>query len=125
MASAHGSPVPSVGQHVYYTGDVVNASVSSPVAGPAGTRYVCTGWTGTGSVPATGTTTNTQFTMTQNSTITWNWKTQYQLTYSANPSNGGTVTVNPQASGNWYDANTPVQLTATPNTKLCICPMGP
>ncbi|MCM8759130.1 MAG: cohesin domain-containing protein [Candidatus Omnitrophica bacterium] len=116
VASAHGSPVPSIGQHVYYTGDVVNASVSSPVAGPAGTRYVCIGWTGTGSVLATGTTTSTQFTMTQNSTITWNWKTQYQLTYSANPSNGGTVTVNPVATGNWYDENTPVQLTATPNT---------
>lgn len=114
--SDHGSPVPSVGQHVYYTGDVVNASVSSPVSGTTGTRYVCTGWTGTGSVPATGTTTSTSFTINQNSSITWNWKTQYLLTYSADPAAGGTVTVNPAATGNWYDAGTPVQLTANPNT---------
>ena len=119
VASAHGlpvSPVPSVGTHIYYTGDVVNAYVASPVAVPSGTRYVCTGWTGTGSVPANGTTTSIQFTMNQNSTITWNWKTQYLLTYSANPAAGGTVTVNPTATGNWYDENTHVQLTANANT---------
>ncbi|MCM8805189.1 MAG: cohesin domain-containing protein [Candidatus Omnitrophica bacterium] len=116
VISAHGSPNPSVGQHVYYTGDSVTASVTSPVSGPAGTRYVCTGWTGTGSVPATGSTTSTTFTINQNSTITWNWKTQYQLTYSADPAAGGTVAVSPTATGNWYDENTPITLTATPKT---------
>jgi len=113
--SAFGSPNPSVGQHTYYTGDSITASVVSPVAGTTGIRYVCTGWTGTGNVPATGSTTSTTFTINQNSSITWNWKTQYLLTYSADPAAGGNVTVNPIATGNWYDENTPVQLTATPN----------
>lgn len=113
--SAFGSPNPSVGQHPYYTGDIINASVNSPVSGDPGTRYVCTGWTGTGSVPASGTTTNTTFTINQNSTITWNWKTQYLLTYSADPAAGGTVTVNPQVIGNWYDENTQVTLTQNLN----------
>jgi len=117
--SDHGSPNPSIGQHTHYTGDSITASVASPVAGPAGTRYVCTGWTGEGSVPASGATTSTQFTIAQNSTITWNWKTQYELTYSADPSTGGTVTANlvlPAKTQAWFDEDAVVHLTATPNT---------
>jgi hypothetical protein len=38
------------------------------------TTAVCTGWTGTGSVPATGSTTNTgTFTLTTDSSILWRW----------------------------------------------------
>ncbi|MCM8769446.1 MAG: hypothetical protein NC911_07255 [Candidatus Omnitrophica bacterium] len=112
VASARGNPTPTVGQHNYPAGTVINASVPSPVAGDAGTRYVCTGWTGTGSVPATGTTNSVQFTINVDSTITWNWKTQYQLTTQANPAAGGTVT---PASGNWYDAGTVVSCNYTVN----------
>ena len=44
-------------------------------------QYVCTGWTGTGSVPASGTSSSVTFTITTASSITWNWKTQYQVTF--------------------------------------------
>lgn len=46
------------------------------VTATSGTRtgYNVTGWTGTGSVPATGTGGSANFTITQNSTITWNWQ---------------------------------------------------
>jgi len=53
------------------------ASVTSPVSGPVGTQYVCTGWTGTGSVPTFGTNTSVTFMMNEPSSITWNWKIQY------------------------------------------------
>jgi uncharacterized repeat protein (TIGR02543 family) len=44
---------------------------------------VCTGWTGTGSVPPSGSDTNVYFVINAPSSITWNWKTQYQWTFSA------------------------------------------
>ena len=80
VVSTYGSPSPS-GTTTYDSGTSVTASVTSPVAGPAGTQYVCTGWTGTGSV-ASGTGTSVTFMITQDSSISWNWKTQYQVTFA-------------------------------------------
>jgi PKD repeat protein len=79
VVSAYGTPSPSSGTFPFGTN--ITESVSSPVAGPAGTQYVCTGWVnGSGSVPANGTGTTVTFAMYQNSSITWNWTTQYLLT---------------------------------------------
>ncbi|HOJ40049.1 MAG TPA: hypothetical protein PK644_06260, partial [bacterium] len=111
VASAYGSPDPGVGSHSYATGTSVTASVFSPVTA-GNTRYVCTGWTGTGDVPASGTATSVTFTITQNSTITWNWKVQYLLTTQTNPAAGGSVT----PSSNWYDSGESVQVTAVANS---------
>ena len=52
VSSAYGSPSPSSGW--YDSGTSVTALVSSPVAGSAGVQYLCSGWSGTGSVPASG-----------------------------------------------------------------------
>ncbi|MFP3985038.1 MAG: PKD domain-containing protein [Candidatus Bathyarchaeia archaeon] len=105
VSSPHGSPTPSSGW--FDAGTSVTASVNSPVSGPSGTQYVCTGWTGTGSVPASGTTTSVTFTINEPSTITWNWKTQYYLTVKTSPS--GIATISGQG---WYDESTNVALTA-------------
>ncbi len=72
--SAHGSSSPAVGAHSYVSGSSITASVTSPVI-EGSTAWRCTGWTGTGSVPASGTTTTTTFTLTATagSSITWNW----------------------------------------------------
>jgi hypothetical protein len=78
--SPYDSPTPTSGS--YASGANITASVTSPWPGPAGTRYVCTGWTGTGSVPPSGTTSIVTFTITQNSSITWNWKTQYLVSFT-------------------------------------------
>jgi len=78
VTSTYDVPTPPSGTFPF--GTSITESVSSPVAGPAGTQYVCTGWTGTGSVPAFGTDTTVTFTINQNSSITWSWKTQYLLT---------------------------------------------
>jgi hypothetical protein len=108
VSSAYGSPAPTSGS---YSGSVT-ARVNSPLSGTAGVQYVCTGWTGTGSVPASGAGTSVTFTITQLSTITWQWKTQYLLTIQTNPA-GGTVTPSVTGPPFWFDSGTAVTLTAT------------
>lgn len=116
VTSDHGTPTPASGWRD--SGASVTASVGSPVDGSTGTRYVCTGWTGTGSVPSSGTSTSVTFTITQASSITWNWKTQYLLTVQTSPSGlSPQPTRNPvggagPTDGWWYDAATGVTLTA-------------
>jgi len=103
VVSAYDSPNPTSGP--YTPGTSITASVTSPVAGPAGTQYVCTGWTGTGDVPASGIGTTTTFIIAQDSSITWNWKTQYYLTVKTDPPGAATI-----PGEGWYD--TPATLTA-------------
>jgi hypothetical protein len=110
VSSPYGSPSPSSGW--FNAGASVTASVTSPWAGPTGTRYLCTGWTGTGSVPASGSAAAVTFTMNQPSSITWNWKTQYYLTVGTSPS--GITTV---PGGGWYNESAIVTLTAPAVTK--------
>jgi len=47
--------------------------------------------------------------MTEDSSITWKWKTQYLLTTASNPPEGGTISVSPQEQ--WHDASTQVSIT--------------
>jgi hypothetical protein len=72
--SAHGTPS---GSGWYNAGADVTFSVSSPAPESIITQHVCTGWTGTGSAPATGTNANLHFTINQPSSITWNWQSQF------------------------------------------------
>ena len=113
VSSNYGSPSPPTGTNTYLHGTTINASVSSPVSGLTGIRYVCSGWTGTGSVPASGSTNSLTFTITQNSTLTWNWKTEYKLTKISNPSDGGTIISTNNAE--WYQSNSTVNVQASPN----------
>jgi hypothetical protein len=98
--SPYGDPTPR--SDWFDAGTPITASVTSPWPVDAiDTRYVCTGWNGTGSVPASGTDTSVTFTIDEPSSITWNWKTQYYLTLATTPS--GITT--PSGAG-WYDADT-------------------
>jgi len=110
VSSAYDSPTPSSGW--FDAGTSITASVSSPVSGGSGIQYVCTGWTGTGSVPSSGSGTSTSFTINAPSSITWNWKTQYYLTMNVNPSGAGTVS---PGSG-WRDAGSTVTISASANS---------
>ncbi|HNW89759.1 MAG TPA: hypothetical protein PKN48_08845, partial [Bacteroidales bacterium] len=67
VAGAQSGASHANGTYYYYSGTSVTVS--------AGTYsgYCCTGWTGTGSVPASGTGSTCTFTITGNSTITWQW----------------------------------------------------
>jgi len=116
VASQHGTPSPASGW--FDPGSEVVAFVSSPVSGDSATRYICTGWTGTGNVPASGQGTTTTFTITQGSRITWNWKTQFLLTVSTSPADvspqPGMLPTGEAASTRswWYETSTNVTLTA-------------
>ena len=96
-------------------GAPITASVTSPWAGVSGTRYVCTGWTGTGSVPASGTAALVAFTINAPSSITWNWKTQHYLTITH--TSGGVT--DPSSSG-WYDAGTTAPVLAIPDASYML-----
>ena len=98
VKSAHGTPLPGRGTNTYSYGSAVNCAVTdSPVADGVSTQYVCTGWSGSGSVPGAGAGTNVTVTVTNDSALTWLWKTQYL--FSAVAEAGGSVT----ADNGWYD----------------------
>ena len=78
------------------------------MSGGAGRQYVCTGYVGTGSVPASGGTTSVVFTITTNSTLTWKWGTEFYLDTGAGT--GGSVDVD----DGWHSTGTVVVITATP-----------
>jgi len=78
VASVHDSPTLTSG---WYDAGSQTVSVTSPVD-ESGTRYRCTGWTGTGSVPASGSTNTVTFTLGAASSITWNWVAQYNLKFA-------------------------------------------
>jgi hypothetical protein len=84
-------------------------ATSSPQPGPAGTQFVFSSWSDSGSllhqifVPAT------------TSTLTAVFKTQFQLTSAVLPPNPGTVK---PSSGNYYDAGTAQTISGRPIRRL-------
>ena len=80
VISAHGGTVPSRGTNYAAWGDEVYFAVTnSPVINESGTtQYVCTGWTGTGSISGGNGTETTQL-ITEDSSITWLWQTNLWL----------------------------------------------
>lgn len=124
VVSARDSPTPAVGDNWYNSGTSVTASVTSSDQS-GGTRYGCTGWSGTGNVPSSGSGTSVTFTIDQASSITWNWiVTQYQVSARYSTSDGSTpsasvvlsgtqsgspftLTLTTSAQSAWLDAGTP------------------
>ena len=104
VTSAHDSPSPSSGW--FDSGTSITESVTSPVLGVTGVQYVCTGWSGTGSVPASGVASSVTFTINANSTITWNWKTQYYLTVTSPYGS-------PTPASGWFDSGSGVTESVT------------
>ncbi len=82
VISDHGTPSPPVGVRIYQDGMTVFCSVDAYLQIGDGERAYCTGWTGTGSVPATGDTNTMHFIIRADSVLTWVWKTYYELTVS-------------------------------------------
>ncbi len=107
VISAYDSPSPSSG--LFGGGTSITESVTSPVSGGTGVQYVCTGWSGTGSIPASGATSSVTFVIDANSTITWNWKTQYYLTVTS-------AYDSPTPSSGWFDSGTNITESVTTPT---------
>jgi uncharacterized repeat protein (TIGR02543 family) len=107
VATTYGFATPATGLYVFSWGEELTASVTSPdVQGT--TRHVCTGWTGTGSVPASGNSISTgAFTLTQDSGITWHWNTEYLL--NTETAGNGSVDI----IDSWHTAGSSVGITAT------------
>lgn len=107
--SAVGTPTPAAGAHSYDFGSALVCSVVTP-PGNAATQHVCSGWSGSGSVPPSGAATNTpRFLLTNDSVLTWNWSTQVRFTPAAGPN--GSVGGDPAG---WYPLGGSVTATATP-----------
>lgn len=75
--SAHGNPSPS-GVTALDANSLVDAFMPGSPIDNGTTQYVCTGWVGTGSVTS-GSGTNVSFTITSDTTITWQWQTNYWM----------------------------------------------
>jgi uncharacterized repeat protein (TIGR02543 family) len=90
-----GIPLPSIIENWYKAGSQITVQAIPEVA-PSGTQYVCWGWTGTGSVPHTGSDNSVTCIINAPSNITWLWKTQYYLTVNSQYGTPG--------GGGWYDA---------------------
>ncbi len=107
LPSPHGSPQPNAGDHVRFGSSLFTMADGDLIAGL--TRYQCTGWTGSGSIPASGNGTSVAAHITNDSAIAWQWQTSYWLSVSI--SGDGSV----QGGGGWQPAGETVFLTATPD----------
>lgn len=108
VSSAYGTPDPPVGLNDFVPGTVLTGKVASAVATAPGVRQVSIGWTGVGSVPATGTTNEVEFTLNAFSSIVWKWQTQYLLNVNATDGGSAVATLGP-----WINPNSNVTVTAT------------
>lgn len=108
VSSPHGTPQPPKGLTAFTPGTAVTAWAGDPVLG-ADTRRLPVGWTGAGSVPASGAGTNVTFTLNAFSRIHWQWRTEHRLSVTHQP--GGTVDFPP---GEWFAEGALVVVTALP-----------
>ncbi|MFU8780529.1 MAG: InlB B-repeat-containing protein [Kiritimatiellia bacterium] len=76
--SAHGNPIP--GTMNYEHGEWVSFSMPvSEIVDNVTTQYVANGWVGTGSLESSATGTNGTFQIVEDSSITWQWSTNYWI----------------------------------------------
>lgn len=97
VLSEHGQAAPPSGVHTQAYGTMVTCRLTNALV-EAGTQYVGAGWTGSGSVPASGASNSTPpLALTGDSTIAWMWTTNvaFVAAAGANGSIGG-------ADSGWY-----------------------
>jgi len=87
-------------------GSTHSVTVATPQPGATGTQYVFTSWSDGGAA-------SHSFTVNASGALTASFETQYQLTLSASPVAGGTVT---PLIGTFYNSGSVVPITATANS---------
>jgi hypothetical protein len=113
VASSYGN---STGQGYYDAGSTATFTVTSPVTGGAGTRYLFTGWSSNDTGGYSGMDKSHSVTMGGPISETASWKTQRQVTFVVNPSAGGAITVGGQpAATAWYNDSTVLSIQANSN----------
>ncbi|GEM_PF-1381865 len=113
--SPYGDPVPSIGMHVYPHGIDITAFVPTP----SGT-HDCTGWIGTGSVPATGATNTVSFTLNEFSTLVWVWDGVDMLPFMVSNPTGHDAPV-PAVGTHWYPPGTVIDAWVTSPDGAWFC----
>ena len=84
LPAEHDTPTPyAYGTNLVRAGAIITNTVTSPADEADGTRYICSGWMGTGSVPPSGDLPEIAFAFLEPSTLTWLWDTEYLLSWSA------------------------------------------
>lgn len=78
IASTYGMASPPVGVQGYVSGSSVTCSITNSPIIEGTTQFVCTGWSGTGSAPTSGSETSVTFTITNNSSVIWLWTTNVE-----------------------------------------------
>ena len=107
---AYGQSNPPYGVYANTPGTSFTVTVTnSPALDGSTTQYVCQGWTGSGSVPASGVAPSTGvLTLTNDSTIAWCWGTNYRFVTATN---NGRVDV----TNGWKSAGSNIAVTASPD----------
>ncbi|MBN2416785.1 hypothetical protein JXO52_13135 [bacterium] len=99
----------------YLKGSSASFSIDSEyTAEISGQRFRFTGWQGTDAGAYTGPLQSQTIVMNNPITQTALWKKQFKLTTVADPTAGGSITLNP--SGGWYDENILIGVKAKPAT---------
>jgi hypothetical protein len=107
-----GNPITTPYTFTWTAGSSHTLQALSPIAGPAGTRYVWTGWSDGGAqnhtytVPASDT------------TIAANWQTQYQVTFNYQVSGGGSGYSAPSVT--YYQSGSQLSVTAGPSATVWV-----
>lgn len=102
IASQYGTPMPSVGADSNYCWQSAVTCSVDRVFFEGGTNYACIGWTGSGSVPASGSSNIYEVVLVDvDSSISWNWEAVFF-----------SLTVNSGSGGGAYSAGTNVEVSA-------------
>lgn len=110
VVSPYGLTTPPQGDSICRV-TFLTIKMNTPIVdGPPGVRHVCTGWSVSKYTSGGGSPLEASLYLDSDTTITWNWKTQYLLQTQASPGGFGTVTPAPA----WYDAGQSVSVTEQP-----------
>ena len=108
VVSEHGACQPAAGSHVFEQGETVVCAVTNSPQVSGWSHYACTGWRGTGSVPASGSAQQCSVALQMDSTIEWTWATNHWV--SLGVEGEGSLS----ASSSWHPAGSVLQIAATP-----------
>ncbi|MFO7936831.1 MAG: S8 family serine peptidase [Kiritimatiellia bacterium] len=105
----YGTVSPEYGTNTMLSGETFTASAQAQTVSST-ERLTAYNWNGTGDIPADGTQNPFNATLSQNSTLTWNWQTQYKLTRDMYFKNLG-ATITDSSEWHWKDIVIPDQAT--------------
>ncbi|MDD4442341.1 MAG: S8 family serine peptidase [Kiritimatiellae bacterium] len=120
----YGAVTPPYGTNTVIASVAFTASAPATVPVAAGSRRFCDGWTGSGDVPEHGTGTSVALAISQPSTLTWQWATEYALTCRYRLADTGQIfgeTVTWHLAGSNATTETALELGFVGDTPYAFC----